>query len=120
MIPCTSDGVRELLLWTRVPEPLGIVTSPWAMSVLISTEPFTPIAPGWMWAAIRTVPGGKPLMDATKSTVAAVRVFVLSLVRGKVIVTVPDPPDSAPPIGGTSLAGSIVAVNTGVLFGPVG
>src|SRR5580693_5811181 len=58
-------------------------------------------------------------MDATKSTVAEVMVLVASRVRWKVIVTVPEPPASAPTIAGTSLAGSIVAVNTGVLFGPV-
>src|ERR1700722_18381298 len=104
---------------TRLPDPFGIVTSPPTILVLITTGPGMPAAPGWMWAAVRTVPAGYPVKDATKSTFAEVMALVLSRVKWNVIVAVPVPLVSGPTGAGTSLAELSAAVNTMVLDGAV-
>src|SRR6266571_2919171 len=66
------------------------------------------------------VPGGKPVIVAKKSTLAAVMLFDESLVVFMVIVTVPLPLVSGPTAAGVSLDGKSVAVKTNLFAGPVG
>src|SRR3954471_16859309 len=72
-----------------------------------------------MWAALMGVPAGKPERFTTYVAVALVTLPAASLVVTSVTVAVPLPVASPPAIAGTSLEGSRVAVNVG-LVGLVG
>src|SRR5262245_51296862 len=67
-----------------------------------------------MWAAVSAVPGGKPWKVPEKLAVATVMWLAPSRVTTNVIVTSPEPPDSALATGGTSFAGRMSAVNVGL------
>src|SRR5712691_8362231 len=64
-----------------------------------------------MCAAVMAVVAGNPVTSTRKFTVPDVMAPVLSLVSVKSMVAAPLPTDSAPAIGGTSLAGKSVALN---------
>src|SRR5437879_1011916 len=72
-----------------------------------------------MWAAVRTVPAGNPLIVARKSTVAAVMLPPLSLVMFMVMLTDPDPAVSGPTAAGVSSLGRSVALSTTLVGGAV-
>src|SRR5262245_56666277 len=70
-----------------------------------------------MCAMVKFVVDGKSFTFTVKLATAAVIAFELSRVIVSVMVTVPLPVFSALAIGGTSLAGSSLAVNVVTLFG---
>src|SRR5262249_39064672 len=93
------------------PLPVAKLISPGVRPRLTNTPPLAPTAPGWMCEAVNVVPAGNPVTFTVASMVAAVMLPAASLVRLNVRLEVPEPPASDPVTGGTSLAGSNVALN---------
>src|SRR5687768_1999179 len=110
-------------LKVSVPVPSPSVIGFAAVSpVSTSGLPFTPAAPGWIWAARATVPAGNPDTCAEKFAVPG-PVTTPALSRGTVmvIVAVPRASRSAFDTGGTSLlAANATVKTTGPSDGSVG
>src|SRR5262245_66090651 len=123
MMQFAVGAVIERFVFVNCAMPLEFnVTSPGASVVLTSTLPFTPRAPGWMWAMLITLVDGNPLMVTSNVAVAAVMLPDPSRVRLNVIVELPRALASAPAVGGTSLLASRFAVNIATFWlfeGPV-
>src|SRR5579871_474008 len=110
---CTIATSGDEFVSTSDPDPLGsgvLVTF-----ALMTTAPATPAGALWMCPSVTVVPAGNPVRLATNVTDAAVMLPEPSFVVSNVIVTLPLPDASALAIGGTSLAGSSVAVNVGLV-----